>query len=386
MRAFTVMLLVVITGGSLAAQESGPALVVPVPPLTAVRITIDSFTAPDGTRREFEVVSRIGARGAQPWVIFANAGGPAVRQLRGYHDWSRLVTTRGFRAVLYDGPSFDPAKSVEENTRWSVSHLDSLSAALTRRAGRFGIDPERLVMWAGSAQAMAGTPFALSGTRRVRGYVLYYGTGVVDEPRIDVPVFVARAGLDGARLNRDLDSLAIRLNRAGVYLTLVNNPAGSHGFDVLDSTAITARIIAQTLDFMVAVVTPALRADLLAGAPMASAYSAYSAQRWEEAERLYTSLAARHPGDRGVALRLGLSQLANDHPGPALASFDRAKALGQGGARDIGLPAIRAAVRAKNNPKAVEWARWALTTFPRIRAEIAADAELATILDHPEIK
>jgi hypothetical protein len=87
-----------------------------------------------------------------------------------------------------------------------------------------------------------------------------------------------------------------------------------------------------------------------------------------------------------VAWRLGLAQLANDHPAPALASFDRAKALGQGGARDIGLPAVRAALRAGNTPRAVEWLRWALESFPRIRAEVAADPELAALLEHPQVK
>ena len=87
-----------------------------------------------------------------------------------------------------------------------------------------------------------------------------------------------------------------------------------------------------------------------------------------------------------IAWRLGLAQLEAGHPAAALASFDRAKELGQGGARDIGLPAARAAVRARETERAVEWIKWALASFPRIRSEIAADRELAVLLEHPSVR
>lgn len=73
-------------------------------------------------------------------------------------------------------------------------------------------------------------------------------------------------------------------------------------------------------------------------------------------------------------------------PAEALVSFDRAKALGQGGARDIGLPAARAALRLGAEARAVEWINWALASFANIRQEIAADRELATLLQHPDVR
>jgi hypothetical protein len=81
-----------------------------------------------------------------------------------------------------------------------------------------------------------------------------------------------------------------------------------------------------------------------------------------------------------------LAQLEAGHPADALASFDRAKTLGQGGARDIGLPAARAAVRSGETVRAAEWIKWALTSFPRIRPEIAGDRELGSLLDHPSVR
>jgi hypothetical protein len=83
--------------------------------------------------------------------------------------------------------------------------------------------------------------------------------------------------------------------------------------------------------------------------------------------------------------RLGLAQLEAGHPDRALASLEKARELGQGGARDIGLPATRAAVRVGDTTRAVSWANWSLKSFPNIRKEIQADPELASLLDNPSV-
>lgn len=385
MRLLSTLSLLIALPLTIAAQGAGPGLVVAVPSTGKVTITKDSFATPTGERRAVEVFRPRGhASRTLPVVIFVNGSGPALMQARGYQDWARLVTTRHFAAVLYEGPSYDQQKSFEENTRTSVAQLDSVVTTLERRRLALGIDPSTLVIWAGSAQTWTGTPYSLSGNRPVNGYILYYGAGVVPQPRIDVPVFAVRAGLDSPGLNAQLDSLTRRLTEAGSPLTVVSYPAGTHGFDLNDSTATTAQVIAQTLDFMQQVTTPAVRAATLDGVPEIRAAVAMAAQRWADAERMYLEVAQKKPTSRIVAWKLGLAQLGNGHPADALGSFDRAKALGQGGARDLGLPAMRAAVRAGNQARAGEWAAWALQSFPRIRDEIAADRELAPLLATPK--
>jgi acetyl esterase/lipase len=372
--------------GTGAAQAPQPGLVVPVPSAQQVRVTTDSFTAPGGVRRAVEVYRGVNASGRTPVVVFANGNGPALMRARSYVEWARLTTTRGLTAVLYEGPSYDMARPFAENINGSVAHLDSVLALLQRRGPALRIDPTNVVIWAGSAQTMTGTPFALSGTRPVKGYVLYYGSGAVASPRTDVPVFIARAGLDATSLNAGLDSLTRQLIDAGSPVTVMNYPAGSHAFDIIDNTAMSARIINETLDFMAAVTDSALHASIVDGVPESQASAAMAAQRWADAARHYSEIARRKPNSRVVVWRLGLAQLGNGENAAALASFDRAKTLGQGGARDIGLPATRAAVRAGNTAKAVEWVKWALQSFPRIRDEIAADPELAPLLEHPQVK
>ena len=369
------------------SQGSGPGLVVAVPKAEQVAVRADSFSTATGTRRQFDVYRPRGATTSIPVVVFANGNGPAMRQWNSYMDWARLVTSRGLAAVLYEGPTFDQARTMTENMQTSRADLDSVLARLVVRSRELGIDGNTVVIWAGSAQTFTGTPIALTGNRpAIRGYVLYYGGGPAAEPRIDVPVLVARAGLDSPQLNRGLDSLVTRLSDAGVPLTLLSYPAGRHGFDIVDSTAMTAHIIEQTLDFMSTVTTPALREEIVLVTPEVRASAAFFAGRWSEAAQRYSELSRTRPNSSSVAWRLGLAQLEVGQHAAALDAFARARDLGVTGARDIGLPAARAGVRGNQTQKAAEWIVWALRRFPPIRAEIAADRELAPLLEHPLVK
>ena len=360
---------------------------IPVPDSSTVSVMVDSFTTASGERRQFDM-RRLAARSSMaPVVVFVNAVGPALRTWPSYQDWAHLVTERGLASVLYEGPGYDNNLTLPANLAIQQATLDSLLATVTARGRNIGIDGTNVVLWAASANTSLGTPAALGRAHpSIKGYVLYYGAGTVSAPRLDVPVFIARAGLDAPGLNRMLDSLADQLTAAGVTLTVVNHAAGRHGFDLQDSTAVTADVIRQTLDFMVNVTNPSLHQAIAAGVPEVRASAAFAAGNWSEAVRLYQDLVHASPNRGGSHWRLGLAQLESDDPAAALTSFTRARELGVGGARDIGLPAARAAVRARNTAAAAEWVEWALRAFPRIRAEIAADRELAPLLERAGVR
>lgn len=197
---------------------------------------------------------------------------------------------------------------------------------------------------------------------------------------------MARAGLDAPALNKSLDSLTARLRDEGVPLTVVSHPFGQHGFDVADTSAMSARVIAQTLDFIVAATDPALHDAIVVATPEVRAAAAFAAGRWSDAARLYEALAQSRPSSRSIVWRLGLARLENGNHSAALESFARARDLGMTGARDLGIPAARAAIRAGQTQRATEWVVWALRGFPPIRGLIAADRELAPLLEHPLVK
>jgi hypothetical protein len=320
-----------------------------------VTVVVDSFPSADGTRRPFSITRRTASNEPLPVVRFANSGGTLVRNALAHQEWARLVTTRGFAGVLYDAPDVDFSRSADDRTRLGVATLDSVLRTLQRGQQSCAIDVQQVIDWAGSSQTQGGTPFALDGERPVAGYVLYYGSGTAATPRADVPVLTVRAGQDSPSLNASLDSLAVQLTQAGAPLTIVHYPAGAHAFDIVDSTRVSAEAIAQTLVFMSRAIDPTYRASVVAGAPLARAAAACASGRWNDAARLYGDAAAHRPSDRIVVWRLGMAQPANAQPSEALASFDRARALGQGGARDIGLPTTRAALRVQRTDRAVEW-------------------------------
>lgn len=370
-----------------SAQGTGPGLVVPVPSMSQVTVRSDSFSTSTGTRRRFDLYRPADQSGPVPVVIFANGSGPDLLNWNAYQGWARLVTSRGAAGVLYEGPVFDRARTPLENITTSRADLDSVLKRLGDRSTDLAIDGRNVVIWAGSAQTNTATTVALTGDRpSIRGYVLYYGAGSAPNPRLDVPVFVARAGLDSPELNRELDSLVTRLSGAGVPVTLVAYPAGQHGFDIVDSTAMSARVIDQTLDFIEGVTRPDFHNAIVASTAEVRASAAYVGRRWAEAAQLYAELHRDRPTSRSVAWRLGLSRLEAGQYEAALDAFAKARDLGITGARDIGLPAARAAVRGRLTDRAAEWVAWALRQFPRIRPEIAADRELAPLLEHPLVK
>lgn len=381
----TVALAIALLSVRAPAQTRG--LVVPVPSASSIRVQSDSFVGPDGARHRFDVYRSASASGRLPAVVFVNVVGPSMREWKSYVDWAMLVTKRNLTGVLYDGPTYNQTLSASQNQQTAEAFADSLMSALRHRGERYHVDGGNVVLWAGSANTSAGTPLALAGARHgIRGYVLYYGAGVVGSPRLDVPVFIARAGLDAPGLNRELDSLTSRLMSVGVAVTLVNYPGGRHAFDLLDSTAMSARIVEQTLDFAESAVSVGMRSAITADTLEVRAARAFTERRWAEAVQLYHVISTARPKAAGVAWRLGLSELESGEPARALVSFTRARENGQGGARDIGIPAIRSAIRAGNSAAAVEWTLWALRAFPRIRADLASDSELAPMLENPSVK
>ncbi|MGE0438859.1 MAG: BTAD domain-containing putative transcriptional regulator [Gemmatimonadales bacterium] len=380
-RAARLVLAVALTvAGPAAAQR----LVVPIPNEQAVRVVADSFVGGDGRFHRVDRYHPAGPAGVRPAVVFVNLIGPVLRTWSIYQEWARLVTARGMVGVLYDAPA--PPADRSREVPLAAADLDSLLATLERRGPRIGIDPGNVVLWAASTNTRLGTPVALeSGGRTVRGYVLYYGSGEVSVPRPDVPVFIARAGLDTPGLNRQLDALAARLIGAGLPVTVVNHPSGPHAFDVMDSSAASAGVIEQTLAFIRQVTDPATGESVRRGVPEAVAAAAFAAGRWQDAADGYRRVVAAQPDRGGSFWRLGLAQLELGQHRDALGSFERARDLGVSGARDLGVPAARAAVRAGDPARAAEWIKWALGRFPPLRQEVMADDELGPLLQRPEL-
>jgi len=208
---------------------------------------------------------------------------PAVILVAGYNDvgyekmlgvkfkemamsvsWSQLIAASGLIAITY-------------TNREPAADLDALLRHVRDHADAFGIDGGRI----GVLACSGNVPLALSsliahGRTFLRCGALLYGfmldldgaTGVaeaatafrftnpntgksLDDVRQDLPLFIARAGLDQfPGLNDSIDRFvakAIALNRP---ITLVNHATGPHSFDLLDDSETSREIIRQVLGFL----------------------------------------------------------------------------------------------------------------------------------------
>lgn len=224
----------------------GDPIVYSVPDMSDVRVDhgVKFKTGSDGRTFSFDIYhARSSGTGPAPVVVFVNAGGLEVRRWAAYTSWARLVAASGVTGVVYD--ALDPT---------NADDLQDVVAFLRDQAGRFGVDGDRVAIWASSRNVAVALPFlADEGGPYVRAAVLYYGVTDPDIPlRREIPWLIARAGLDAPALNRGIDAQVAAALRGDIDLTFFNYRRGQHAFDVRDDTEESRRIIAATVDFLAA--------------------------------------------------------------------------------------------------------------------------------------
>jgi tetratricopeptide (TPR) repeat protein len=256
---------------------------------------------------------------ALPVVIFLN--GIGASWMRGhvqYQGWARATAAAGLAGITLDTRE----ATVPED-------FDTLVAYLRAHAAELHVDASRIVVWACSSNVRAGLPLVEDPRRTfIQGAVFYYGAAPVERFRLDVPLLVVRAGLDATELNRHLGEVVAGAMAANVALTVINDPAGHHGFDIVDDTERSRQIVRQTIDFMKASVDPTERAERLGGQAEAEAAARVYAQDWPAAHAGYEALVARRPEDPALREKLGEVLLALGEPRRAVTEYERALTLG----------------------------------------------------------
>ena len=178
-----------------------------------------------------------------PVVVFVNGVGGtdvALRDWAIYKSWGRLVAVSGMAAVTHDA-----------RPETAVADLDSLVRYLRSNAGRLGIDPENIAIWACSANVKPGSAYALDPAHTwVKCAVFYYGFVDTVQSRADLPMLVARAGLDGSWINVPLSAFIERSIAHNRTITVLNLPNAHHAFDLLDDDESSRDAVRTTLAFL----------------------------------------------------------------------------------------------------------------------------------------
>lgn len=206
-----------------------------------------------------------------PVLIFVS-GGENVRSWLRYQSYGRLAAAHGFVGVIPDKRyqrGWEGTQRGFDDTTMAIRHLRENAAALR-------IDPNRLGLWTFSA----GGRLTAIGLRRdrenIRCLITFYGVLDVSGqiPRTGdrerhgrmlekfspvhavaargpdaPPVFVARAGRDAPFINGGIDVFVSEAVRHGAPVRLVSYPDGEHGFDGLNDTDESRRIIRDAFIF-----------------------------------------------------------------------------------------------------------------------------------------
>jgi tetratricopeptide (TPR) repeat protein len=223
-----------------------------VPAMASVRVTREVAYRPgDGRTNTLDLYLPANATPGTPLpaVIFINGVGDAgdnpFRDWAIYQDWGRLVAAEGMAGVVYG--------VAPERTREGPGEVADF---LRREGPRLGIDGERLGLFACSANAGVGLPWAMGAAPGLKCAVIYYGGVPVDSLRPDLPVYYVKAQKDAANLNNTIDGLWTRARESMAPWTIVLGRGLPHAFDAVDPSEPSRAIVRQTVEFWRAHLVP----------------------------------------------------------------------------------------------------------------------------------
>jgi acetyl esterase/lipase len=249
-----------------AAQGPRDMMKIPVfysvPGMDAVRVERDVVFRTAGDTALKADIYLPAARGTYPVVLLVSGG--SVNDWRAaafYTSFARVLAAEGLAAVSFD------KRLARDRNAVPVASEDSLVLAdyLKSNAAKYDLDPSRLCTWHFSAGGtIAGTMLGekTPASCVVLTYALLslgegdrdpalapYSALVQARERADrfPPTLVVRAGRDQKALNDNIDAFVSLALGKNAPVTLINYPAGDHGFEILNDTDETRRVIAQSI-------------------------------------------------------------------------------------------------------------------------------------------
>jgi dienelactone hydrolase len=272
-------------------------------------------------------------------IVFSAFGGADMRHGLQFEGWGRAAAAHGFVVIV-------------------AENLDSAADYLLRHAAPLQADTAGVGVMAWSAHAGVGMPLIEDPARTwIKAAVFYYGAASVPRIRLDLPVLQVRAGLDQPATNALVDAATTAAIVANAPWTVINYPAGHHGFDASDDNAESREIIVRTLAWLRSALSDSGRAAQRLGLAEAEAAGAASRGDYADAAVRFVPLVAGRASDARLALAYANVLLGAKRYHEAREQYDRAKALGGLGARDLGVPAARASALDGDPDAAIAWLR-----------------------------
>jgi len=259
-----------------SAPQSDPtrAVVMTVPGMDRVRVRRDVvYEKVGGTELLADVYlpPEDGKGTRAPVVVFQAGGAENTKDWASYTSLSRLFAASGFAAVPFNHRLRYPKRQYAEG----AEDLRSLLELLKRDGSALGLDGSRV----GVATFSGGGPMLAPllrnpnpDVRALAGFYSFLDTEHVNLSEAEItsetaraysplaaieapaggvpPLFIARAGKDAIPgVNASIDRFVAKALERNLTLTVVNHPAGSHGFEHKEDDARTREILEMALAF-----------------------------------------------------------------------------------------------------------------------------------------
>lgn len=237
MRKLLTAALMLVAATALAQDPLAQTVVLKLPGMEQAEVRKDIVY--DGTRK-LDLYRPPKVAGALPVVLFINGvGAPNFKEWGQYTSWPRLVASKGLAAISY------------QTEGDSAAQTDALLRYVREHAAELKIDAKRIAIWACSANGRVGTALvANQPADAFRAAVFYYALMETAPKHAELPVLLARAGLENPSLNRTIDRWAAQAVAMEAPVTLLTYPQGRHGFELVDDTDESRRIVQHTLEFL----------------------------------------------------------------------------------------------------------------------------------------
>jgi len=349
--------------------------------LPGVKLTFDLYTPPQRLRPVEQKAGPGTPPRGLPVVVFVNGVGwfrttPPLKEWGIYRDWARLVAVEGMAAVLYDSR----AANVRED-------LTALVEYLRGNAAKLGIDRDMIGIWACSANLRPGSSYALDPVNTwVKAGVFYYGNVDTMNVRPDLPVLVARAGLDTPFTNSSLSQYVQRAMARNANLTVLNLPNMRHAFDLVDSTEASRQAVRTTLEFLRSNLTPAMQDAWLTRSEDARAVRAHAAREWEATLTATKTWSHREPENGHPHQLAGDATYQLKRYGEAAVHYEAAATRGWMPALTYYNAACSRALAGEREKAIEDLERAFATGFMQDRTAVLQDPDLATVRDDPRFQ
>jgi acetyl esterase/lipase len=258
-----------IAAGAAGGQAPPDLMKIPVfysvPGTERVRVERDIVFRSAGDTRLKADIYLPAARGAFPVVLLVSGGSvDDWRTAAFYTSFARVLAAEGIAAVNYDKRLARDRNSLAMASEDSLALVDHLHS----NAAKYGLDTSRLCTWHFSAGGtVAGT--MLGEKSPASCVVLTYAILSLGESDADPqlspysalvrarergdrfpPTLVVRAGRDAKTLNDAIDAFVAAALAKNAPVSLINYPAGDHGFEILNDTDETRRVIAESIGWV----------------------------------------------------------------------------------------------------------------------------------------